>query len=173
MRNLLRWTIGLVAGVVAARSLMAQSAPRVAAPPADLNQIMRGLFFPHSNVVFLTQRVNPADIKRAPEPSAASDPLTGVFGGWEAVENSALMLTEAADMLVTPGRKCSNGRDVPMNRPEWTQFVTQLRAAGMVAYRAAQSKNIDNMIRATDVLNDSCQACHNKFRPRAIADRCQ
>jgi hypothetical protein len=161
------------AAVVLAGSLAAQSAPKPASPPSDLNQLMRGLFFPHSNVVFATQIVNPAEIKEAQQPSASTDPLTGVFGHWEAVENSALVLIEAADLLMTPGRKCTNGRDVPLSKPEWVQLVKQLREAGMVAYKAAQTKDKDNMIKASDVLNQSCSDCHNKFRPRAIANRCQ
>jgi hypothetical protein len=155
--------------VVLAGSLTAQSP----APAANLNQLMRGLFFPHSNVIFATQRLDPAEIKRAPEPAASTDPLTGVFGNWEAVENSALVLTESADLLMRPGRKCSNGRDVPLAKPEWAQLVNQLREAGMVAYKAVQSRDLEKMIEATDVLNAACSGCHNKFRPRLTANRCQ
>ena len=71
------------------------------------------------------------------EPSASTDPLTSVFGNWEAVQNSALVLSDAADLLMTPGRKCSNGRDVPLAKADWAQFVNELREAGMVAYKAA------------------------------------
>ena len=155
--------------IVFAGALTAQSSPSPA-PVANLNQLMRGLFFPHSNVVFATQRVDPATIKKLAEPSTSTDPLTGVFGNWEAVENSALVLTEAADLLMTPGRKCSNGRDVPLAKADWTQLVNQLREAGMVAYKAAQTKDMEKMIEASDVLNTSCQQCHNKYRAR---NRCQ
>ena len=165
--------LAAVAAGIFAGILEAQSPPRTAQPAADLNQLMRGLFFPHSNVLFATQRQDPAQIKNAIEPSSSSDPLTGVFGKWEAVENSALMIVEGADLLMESGRKCSNGRDVPLAKPDWTRLVNQLREAGMVAYKAAQSKNQENMIKATDVLNTSCQECHNKYRPRNIANRCQ
>jgi hypothetical protein len=162
-----------MAAVVFAGFLTAQSSPRAAAPAATLNQLMRGLFFPNANVVFSTQLHNPAEIKMTQEPSASTDPLTSVFGNWEAVENSALVLTDAADLLMTPGRKCSNGRDVPLAKADWAQFVNELREAGTVAYKAAQSKDKDNMIKASDVLNTSCADCHNKYRPRAAAGRCQ
>ena len=161
------------AGIAFTGVLAAQSSSRPAEPVADLNQLMRGLFFPHSNVLFSTQRQDPAGIKGALEPSGSSDPLTGVFGKWEAVENSALVIAEGADLLMEAGRKCSNGRDVPLAKPDWPRLVNQLREAGMVAFKAAQSKNLDNMIKATDVLNTSCQECHNKYRPRNNANRCQ
>jgi hypothetical protein len=175
--NIDRFMTGLLSAAIASAAfagfLTAQSSPRATAPVADLNQLMRGLFFLHANVVFSAQRRNPAEIKWASEPSASTDPLTGVFGSWEAVENSALIMTEAADLLMTPGRKCSNGRDVPLAKPEWAQFVNELREAGMVAYKAAQSKDQDNIIKASDVLNTACSDCHSKYRPRAIANRCQ
>ncbi len=157
------------AGILAAQS---PTPPAASGPVSDLNQLMRGLFFPHSNVVFLTQRQDPGAIKWAAEPSASTDPLTGVFGSWQAVENSALVIAEAADLLMTPGRKCSNGRDVPLTKPDWVRMVNQLREAGLVAYKAAQTKDREKMIMASDVLNTSCAECHNKYRNRA-ASRCQ
>jgi hypothetical protein len=164
-------TVG-VAAVLCAGFLMAQSptTPKASAPAANLNQLMRALFFPDSNIVFFTQRYDPAEVKRADEPSASTDPLTGVFGGWEAVENSALTLADSADLLLTPGRKCSNGKDVPIGNADWAQLVNGLREAGMVSYKAAQTKDRDKLIMASDVLAQSCSNCHNKYRARV---RCQ
>lgn len=147
--------------------IAAQSANK---PVADVNQLMRGLFFPHSNVVFATQRIDPAEVKRAPEPSAATDPLNGVFGGWDAVENSALTMLEGSELLLTPGRPCSNGKEAPVKAPDWIKMVADLRAAAQVSLDAAKTKNQDKMIEASDVLNTSCANCHNRYR-RAV--RCQ
>jgi hypothetical protein len=167
-----RFTIALAA-VVCAGSLSAQSSPKAAAPAANLNQLMRSLFFPHSNVIFFTQRYDPKDVKPASEPSGSTDPLTGVFGGWEAVENSALTLADSADLLMTPGRKCSNGRDVPLANADWVQMVNGLRDASMFAYKAALTKDRDKMLQASDVLATSCSNCHNKYRPGNVANRCK
>jgi hypothetical protein len=166
-----------IAGVLCAGFLMAQAPPQTsppaAVPAANLNQLMRSLFFPHSNVVFFTQRYDPAEVKPASEPSGSTDPLTGVFGGWEAVENSALTLADAADLLMTAGRKCSNGRDVPLANADWAQMVKGLRDASMFAYKAALTKDRDKMLQASDVLATSCSNCHNKYRPGATANRCR
>ena len=159
--------------VFSAGCAMAQTSPPAAAPAANLNQLMRSLFFPHSNVVFFTQRYDPAAVKWASEPSASTDPLTGVFGGWEAVENSALTLADAADLLMTPGRKCSNGRDVPLANADWAQMVKVLREASMVAYKAALTKDRDKMLEASDTLAASCSNCHGKYRPGNVANRCR
>ncbi len=161
-----------VVAVLCAGFLMAQSSPppKAIAPAANLNQLMRGLFFPNSNTVFFTQRYDPAEVKRADEPSGSTDPLTGVFGGWEAVENSALTLADSADLLMTPGRKCSNGRYVPVANADWAQLVNGLRDASMVSYKAALTKDRDKLIMASEVLATSCSNCHNKYRSRV---RCQ
>jgi len=161
-----------LAGLVVIGSLTAQSPPPATPPAANLNQLMRGLFFPHSNVIFFTQVHDPAEVKQLPEPSTSSDPLTGIFGNWQAVENSALTIADAADLLMTPGRKCSNGRDVPIANPDWVQMVTQLREAGMVAYKAALTKDQDKMLEASAVLADSCAKCHTRYRLGA-ANRCR
>jgi hypothetical protein len=160
--------------VVFAGFVTAQSSPSaMTRPTANLNQLMRGLYFPNANVIFSTQIHDPADSRTAAEPSASTDPLTSVFGSWEAVENSARVLSDSTDLLMMPGRKCSNGRDVPVGKADWAQLVTELREAGMVAYKAAQSKDGERMIKASDVLNTSCADCHNRYRPRATANRCQ
>lgn len=162
-----------IAVVVGAGLLMAQSAPTATPPAADLNQLMRSLFFPHSNVVFFTQRYDPSEVKPALEPSASTDPLTGVFGGWAAVEDAALTLADSADLLMTPGRKCSNGRDVPLANADWAKLVSGLRDASMFAYKAALTKDRDKMLQASDVLATSCASCHNKYRPVNAANRCR
>lgn len=144
--------------------------------PSNLNQLMRGVLYPASNVVFASQSENPADVKMPPgqDPSLATDPLVSTFGGWVAVENAALALSDSANLLLIPGRTCSNGLPVPMDNPDWVKFVQQLRDAGLKAYKAAQSKNQDNMIEASDALTVACANCHRKWRERrTLADRCR
>jgi hypothetical protein len=142
----------------------------------DLNRLMRGVLYPASNVVFSAQIDNPGDVKFVPgrDPSMATDPLESTFGGWQAVENAALALTESANLLLIPGRNCANGVPVPMNNPDWPKFVQELRDAGMKAYKAAQTKDQDKMIEAADTLSAACAGCHRKWRQKPrLADRCR
>lgn len=141
--------------------------------PATLTQLMRGTLYPASNVVFAAQDQNPADVPRAKDPNMATDPLTTVFGKWEAVENSALAITEVANLLELPGRKCANGVDVPLKNPDWAKFVQELRDAGMTAYAAAKTKDQDKMTDAAGVLSTACSNCHMKYRDKKLADRCK
>src|SRR5215471_17734023 len=107
----------------------------------NLAQVMRGILFPNSNIIFAVQSKNPADIKPAADPATATDPLEGSYGGWTAVENSGIAIAEAANLLSLPGRQCANGKPVPIQNPDWPGLVQGLRNAGMTVYKAAQSKN--------------------------------
>jgi len=141
---------------------------------ATLAQLMKGILYPSSNVIFAAQNENPADVKPAPDPSTATNPLASSYGKWEAVENSALTLAEAANLLILPGRKCSNGLPVPLQNADWAKFVQGLRDAGMTVYKAAQSKNQDNIVMAADTMTEACANCHDKYREKAnLADRCK
>lgn len=160
--------------LLTAVALSACAVQAQAPPLANLNQLMRGTLYPESNVVFAAQDVNPADVPHAKDPNMATDPLTSSFGKWEAVENSALAIAEVANLLSIPGRKCSNGVDVPVQNADWPKFVQQLRDAGMAAYAAAQTKNQDKMTDVSDVLAKSCQNCHFRYRDRrAAGERCK
>jgi len=145
-----------------------------AAPQATLAQLMKGILYPNSNVIFAAQNENPANYPPAKDPSSSPDPLASSYGKWEAVENSGLALVEAANLLSTPGRKCSNGRDVPIKNADWPKLVQGLRDAGMIAYKAGQSKNQDNVLDASDKMTTACANCHDKYREKPnLADRCK
>jgi hypothetical protein len=141
---------------------------------ANLAQLMRGTLYPASNVIFAAQNEDPATVKQAKDPSVALNPLESAYGQWGAVENSALALAEVANLLMAPGRKCSNGLDVPLKDPNWPKFVQGLRDAGMEVYKAAQSKNQDNIVMAADTMTTACANCHDKWREKPnLADRCK
>src|ERR1700694_1892548 len=151
-------------------SLMAQTPSTNSAQEvhADLNRLMRGVLYPAANVVFFAQAENPADVKpnTGQDPSMSTDPLTSTFGGWQAIENAALALAESANLLLIPGRVCSNGAPAPMKDPAWATFVQELRDAGMKAYQAAQAKDQDKMIDLSETLSAACAGCHRRWRDR-------
>jgi len=113
----------LVLAVVSFGAAFAQAqAGRGAAPQqprvyANMLQVMRGVLYPASNVVFTAQLDDPASFKPAAHTSTSSDPFTSTYGGWEAVENSGMALAEAANLLVIP-RLCGNGKPAGHKRRE-------------------------------------------------------
>src|SRR5689334_20309455 len=71
-----------------AKRTPAKSAAAAGQPPATLAQLMKGILYPSSNIIFSAQSDNPADVKPAKDPATATDPLASSYGKWEAVENS-------------------------------------------------------------------------------------
>jgi hypothetical protein len=140
---------------------------------ANLLQLMRGIVYPSSNVIFAAQ----GDLTKIPpatDPATSPNPLSSTYGGWEAVQNAALALAESATLVAIPGRKCANGKPVPVQRADWAKFVQGLRTAGLAAYKAAQSKNQDAMVDASGTVAEACSACHDVYRekPGGLQDRC-
>jgi hypothetical protein len=169
-------TLSLLAAFGLSLAAQTPSTPAVQEVRADLNQLMRGVFYPAANVVFFAQADNPADVKPAigQDPSMATDPLTSTFGGWQAVENAALALAESTNLLLVAGRVCSNGEPVPMKDPAWSTFVQDVRDASVKAYKAAQAKDQDKIIEISEKLSGACAGCHRKWRDRKTpANRCK
>jgi cytochrome c556 len=86
------------------------------------------------------------------------------YSGWAQVENSAIALSETANLILIPGRKCENGLPVPLDQANFKKFAQGLVDAGQAAYKAAQSKNLDAMVEVSGTVSDACLACHEKYR---------
>jgi hypothetical protein len=137
-------------------------------PPANMLQLMRGILYPNSNVIFTAQTVDPASVKPAADSSTSPNPLSSAYGGWQAVENSALALSESAALLTVP-RVCENGRQAPVGNADWLRFTADLRSAGVVAYKAAQAKDQDRILEAAEAVSTSCSSCHDVYREKTVA----
>jgi hypothetical protein len=170
--------VGCIVAAVWRVGLAQAPATGTVAPPrvyANMLQVMRGVLYPASNVIFTAQSDDPASFKPALRPSTSSDPLTSAYGGWEAVENAGLALAEAANLLIIPGRLCGNGRPAPVQNADWQTWVQELRDAGMAAYKAGQAKDADAILIAAGAVSEACLHCHQKYRqvPGGFANRCQ
>src|SRR6476646_6325985 len=105
MDNFLRggdFLLVLVALVSSIGDAFAQAPARAAAPAAkpdaNLLQVMRGVLYPASNVLFAAQD----DLGKytAPEdPSTSPNPITSTYGGWDAVENASLAIAEGTRLI--------------------------------------------------------------------------
>src|SRR5262245_52209082 len=135
-----------------------------------LAEVMRGIPFPNSNIIFDTQIKDPA----APTPAidksstAAAGGATGVYSsvysGWQQVENSSIALAETANLILIPGRKCENGLPVPLEQDAYKKAAQSLVEAGLATYKAAQTKNLEAIVELSGTIADACAACHEKYR---------
>ena len=156
----------------------AASTPPAPQPEGTLLQVMRSILFPNSNIIFDTQTKDPG----APPPktaagagAGASATFANVYTGWEVVENSAVALSEAANLIMLPGRMCQNGKPVPIDRDDFKKFAQGLREAGRASLKAAQSKSQDAMVEVSGTVADACAACHEVYRDIGAAggpERC-
>jgi hypothetical protein len=135
---------------------------------ANLNQVMRGILFPNSNIIFDAQDTDPG---APPDPAAqGSSPYAGTYGGWEAVENAAMALGEAANLVALPGRVCQNNKPVPLDDPIFQKGLAALRDVAQKTYDIAKARkyDADAMLNAADEVTQACATCHDVFRDRVV-----
>jgi mono/diheme cytochrome c family protein len=141
-----------------------------AKPPGNMAQLMRGILFPSSNLLFQVQSYDPAAPKPAYQPDTAAfswvDWGGGIYSGWELVDYAAIAIAESAPLLLSPDRRCENGKPVPVDRPDWIQFTAELAEAGRAAYRASQSRNREAVSDVTNQIADACLRCHEVYRDK-------
>jgi mono/diheme cytochrome c family protein len=157
------------------------SAGRAAAAEGNLAELMRAIAFPNANIIFNLQLKNPsAQRKKQPAASPFDYVEWGatVYPGWLAVDQAAIALAETAPLLLTPGRRCQNGRPVPVDRADWKQYVAALVEVSRLAHKESQARNHEAFTGISEKLNDVCANCHKVYRDKggtegSGAARCQ
>jgi quinoprotein glucose dehydrogenase len=167
------WPAGLVpAAASAAASAQAKTYP----PLGNMAQLMRGVFFPNSNLIFTVQTRDPA----APAAAAATDTQAGfsfvdwgagIYKGWELIDNAAIALADASPLMLTPGVRCENGRLAPVTDADWIKFTEELIAVSTRVYRLSQTRNQEAVSEATGDLSDACANCHRAYRDIRVPGR--
>ena len=77
-----------------------------------------------------------------------------------------IALVDSAPLLLAPGRRCENGKPVPVERADWVRYTAELADAGRAAYRASQSRNREAVIELTNRIADACLQCHEAYRDK-------
>jgi mono/diheme cytochrome c family protein len=150
-------------------------------PEGNLAELMRAIAFPNANILFNTQLKDPgAQAKKelAKSPFDYVEWGATVYPGWLAIDQAAVALTESAPLLLTPGRRCQNGRPVPVDRADWKQYVAALVEVGKLAHQVSKTRNYDAFMDISEKLNDACANCHKVYRDKggtegSGATRCQ
>jgi hypothetical protein len=132
---------------------------------------MRGILFPSSNIIFNAQTHDPAE----PRPQANTNDGGGIdwlvwggsiYSGWELVDYAAVALAESAPLMLTPGRRCENGKPVPVDNPDWIKFTEGLAEAGRAAYKASQTRNQEAVSDVSNQVSEACLNCHQVYRDK-------
>ncbi len=143
-------------------------------PPAgNMAQLMRGVLFPAANMIFNVQRYDPATPPKVNNQSKDAgfswvDWGAGVYPGWQIVDYAAVALGETAPLMLQPGRRCENGKPVPVNDPEWIKFSNELYETSKAVYAAAQTRSQEKVSDITEQLADMCLHCHQVYRDKRV-----
>jgi hypothetical protein len=170
----------------AAKSAPAVSAAKLGAaslppPEGNLAELMRAIAFPNANILFNLQIKDPGAQQKKQTTTTPFDYVdwgSTVYPGWLAVDQAAIAITETAPLLLTPGRRCQNGRPVPVDNADWKQYVAAMVDVGKLAHQASKARNFEAFIEISDKLNDACANCHKVYRDKggtegSGAARCQ
>jgi mono/diheme cytochrome c family protein len=150
-------------------------------PEGNLAELMRAIAFPNANILFNLQIKDPgAQVKKqtGATPFDYVEWGSTVYPGWLAIDQAAVAITETAPLLLTPGRRCQNGKPVPVDRPDWKQYVAALEEVGKLAHRESKARNLEAFVDIAEKLNDACANCHKVYRDKGGTEgsgttRCQ
>ncbi len=129
--------------------LMAGAAIAQAPPQQNLKNVMRSVLLVNSNIIFAVQSKPPKTVME-----------------WQTVENAAVNMEDAANLILTPGRLRSNGEPVLVQAADFVKYARALGPAGAKCLKAARMRNLPAMGDCTDLLSDSCDNCHKVYRDR-------
>jgi hypothetical protein len=132
--------------LAAALTQAPSSTPPQTAPPAGpkpvatMSQLMVKVIYPFSDAIFYVEREAPKN-----------------DGEWIALETKTLALAEIGNLLMSPGRA--------YNQDQWMKDAQLLVDVGNAAYKAAVARNLQGLIDLNADLYESCQSCHEHYRP--------
>ena len=132
----------LVAGALLAQAPSAQAPAEATGPKSigTMSELMLDVIFPTSNEIFYVGRN---------EQKSEKD--------WRDLQNNALMMGEAANILMAENR----ARD----KERWMKDAMLLWTVGDKAFKASKARDLEALKGLNDELYEACQSCHEHYRP--------
>jgi hypothetical protein len=118
-------------------------------PVASVKQIMNAIVLPNATVIYNAVGATITGTK-VEEFAPKNDKE------WAAVGDSAAAIVESGNMLLVGDRL--------VDKREWLSYTQRFIAAGKAALAAADQKNPDGVLAAGGDLNETCDACHEKYQ---------
>ena len=143
-----------IAFIILGARARARSAPTPSAVPApaavaSVKQIMNGIVMPNANVIYNSVGATITGTKV--EEFAPKNEKE-----WQAVGDSAAAIVESGNMLLVGDRL--------VDKREWLSYTQRFIAAGKAVLAAAEQKKPDGVLAAGGDLNETCDACHEKYQ---------
>jgi hypothetical protein len=131
----------IVGGLLLVAALAAQAQAPTFQPVGTVRQVMLGIVKPTSDVVFKFQFDPPKTDEE-----------------WTTLQNNALNLAEAGNLLLLPGRAKDQG--------EWVKNAKALIDTGSQAFKASNAKDAKALETIGDKIDETCESCHAKYLPK-------
>jgi hypothetical protein len=135
--------------VRAAPASAGRAATTAVSPIATVKQVMRGITMPAAATIWDSVSTI-VDAKGVTENVPKND------AEWAVVGANAAVLAESANMLMTGNRAVDKG--------DWIKFATAMRDSAQTALKAADAKDPAGILAVGEVINASCDACHERYQ---------
>jgi len=152
--SVLLFVFGIGFVIAAGRTLRTTAtAPTAAAVPAiapvaTVKHVMRGITMPAAATIWNSVSTV-VDVKGVTETAPKND------AEWAVVSANAAVLAESANMMMTGDRV--------VDKADWIKFATALRDSAKTALKAADAKDAPAILAVGEVINESCDACHQRY----------
>jgi hypothetical protein len=126
----------------------ATEAPAVA-PVATVKQVMRGITMPAAATIW-------DSVSTIVDDKGVTENVPKNDEEWAVVGANAAVLAESASMLMTADRA--------VDKADWIKFATELRDSAKTALKSADAKDPAGILAVGEVINASCDACHERYQ---------
>ena len=180
-----RWMLSLAVTVCAGSLLVMsacqsqQAAPAPApAPPeytptATIKNIMQSVVDPNADVVWLS-------VTTIQSAKGTIDTAPKTDEEWAKVRHGAIALTEAANLLIVPGRHVARPGEksetpgvelepsemealIAKDIPAWRTRAKALHDAGLAAVQAVDAKDAQKVFEVGEQIEQACENCHKQY----------
>jgi len=130
-------TLFLIAAAAVAQAPAPAPKPK---PVVSMSQLMLTVVYPFTDAIFYVEREAPKNESE-----------------WLLLESKTLAVAEVGNLLMSPVRA--------YNQDQWMRDAQLLVDVATKAYKGAKARDLKSIIDLNDELYESCQSCHEHFRP--------
>jgi len=130
-------TLFLIAAAAVAQAPAPAPKPK---PVVGMSQLMLTVVYPFTDAIFYVEREAPKNESE-----------------WLLLESKTLAVAEVGNLLMSPVRA--------YNQDQWMRDAQLLVGVATKAYKGAKARDLKSIIDLNDELYESCQSCHEHFRP--------
>lgn len=82
---------------------------------------------------------------------------------WQEVEHHAIQLIASRSAISMGGTGVNDAMWIAQS--SWREYVNLMNQGGLLALRSAREQDVAGLARAGDILIESCESCHQQYKP--------